>query len=175
MVACQVFGARAGKNAALYALKKMGEKSAEPTRVLASAVELTEGMAKEAERIGSILRKSAQDKILISRSEEGLAGMKADIRQFREELKKFPLPGSNRKIWELHSLLTTGEIITESALARRESRGSHFRRDFPERSDRHEHVLILKKRVLRSAFIRTGIDTGSEPDRIRFDKNIFIV
>jgi succinate dehydrogenase / fumarate reductase flavoprotein subunit len=34
---------------------------------------------------------------------------------------------------DLHNLLTVSEAITRSALARRESRGGHFREDFPDK------------------------------------------
>ena len=34
---------------------------------------------------------------------------------------------------DLHNLLTVSEAITRSALERRESRGGHFREDYPEK------------------------------------------
>jgi len=37
--------------------------------------------------------------------------------------------------WETQNLLTVGALITRAALWREESRGVHFRRDFPERND----------------------------------------
>ena len=37
--------------------------------------------------------------------------------------------------WEVDSLLANSMTIAQSALHRRESRGGHFRDDFPERSD----------------------------------------
>ena len=33
---------------------------------------------------------------------------------------------------ELRNLLVVGRLVTEAALARRESRGSHYRSDYPE-------------------------------------------
>ena len=36
---------------------------------------------------------------------------------------------------ELESSLHLGEIVVRGALARQESRGAHFRRDFPQRHD----------------------------------------
>lgn len=38
--------------------------------------------------------------------------------------------------WELCNMLTTARLITAGALSREESRGVHFRTDFPERDDR---------------------------------------
>src|SRR5262249_3101580 len=39
--------------------------------------------------------------------------------------------------WELQNLLTIARLMIGSALAREESRGTHYRRDFPERDDAH--------------------------------------
>jgi succinate dehydrogenase / fumarate reductase flavoprotein subunit len=47
---------------------------------------------------------------------------------------------------ELDSLLGLGRVMLASALARRESRGAHFREDFPERDDAGwlKHTLVQK-------------------------------
>jgi L-aspartate oxidase len=37
--------------------------------------------------------------------------------------------------WELQNLLTIARLMIDSALAREESRGVHYRSDFPERDD----------------------------------------
>lgn len=42
-----------------------------------------------------------------------------------------------REGWELSNLLTIGSLMLGSALVRKESRGTHFRRDFPKRDDAH--------------------------------------
>jgi L-aspartate oxidase len=49
--------------------------------------------------------------------------------------------------WEAASLLTVGRLIARAAWRREESRGGHFRLDFPERNDRHwRRRLIDTKR-----------------------------
>ena len=46
--------------------------------------------------------------------------------------------------WELQNLLTVARLMVASALARDESRGTHYRSDFPARDDEHwglRHVV----------------------------------
>jgi succinate dehydrogenase/fumarate reductase flavoprotein subunit len=47
---------------------------------------------------------------------------------------------------ELEGMLHLAEVIAEGALTRKESRGSHFRVDHPERDDEHwlRHTLVYK-------------------------------
>lgn len=50
---------------------------------------------------------------------------------------------STRGPGELNNMLTTARLITQSALQRKESRGVHFREDFPETSgNQAEHITI---------------------------------
>jgi len=49
--------------------------------------------------------------------------------------------------WDLHSMLTVAEAVTQSALARRESRGAHSRIDYPGLDDAwgKKHNVVVKK------------------------------
>jgi L-aspartate oxidase len=68
------------------------------------------------------------------------------------QLKKIPLPEedkNSRPQQELCNLRALAELITRSALAREESRGSHYRSDFPFRNDegfsKHSVVSLDKE------------------------------
>jgi L-aspartate oxidase len=55
-----------------------------------------------------------------------------------------PLPG-DRPSWELLNLIITGRLMTEAALMRLESRGAHFRLDYPQTDDDwHKHIVITR-------------------------------
>jgi succinate dehydrogenase/fumarate reductase flavoprotein subunit len=45
--------------------------------------------------------------------------------------------------WELDNLLLTSMAAAKGALNRQESRGAHFREDFPERSDAFNHHTLV--------------------------------
>ncbi len=54
------------------------------------------------------------------------AGLSAALRAIQAMERRLPAGWS-----ELHNLVLAGRLLADSALRRRESRGSHFRRDFP--------------------------------------------
>jgi L-aspartate oxidase len=49
--------------------------------------------------------------------------------------------------WECQNMLTVSLLMAQSAQKRRESRGVHFRRDFPDTDDTNfkKHIQISKK------------------------------
>lgn len=51
---------------------------------------------------------------------------------------------TDRLSYELNSLVVTGRLVAEAALVREESRGAHFRSDFPESSDQWLRHLVFK-------------------------------
>lgn len=66
---------------------------------------------------------------------------------------------------ELESLLGLSEIIILSASARKESRGAHFREDFPERDDKGwlQHTLIQKTDHGPRIFYKPVVVTRFQP------------
>ncbi len=66
---------------------------------------------------------------------------------------------------ELESLLNLAEVILVSATAREESRGAHFREDFPERDDANwlKHTLALKTENGPRLFYKPVTITRFEP------------
>ncbi len=65
------------------------------------------------------------------RDAAGLQSMRLDLENTSEQLA----PAAQRESIELANLHTVAELIGQSALKREESRGAHYRNDFPQRDD----------------------------------------
>jgi len=61
--------------------------------------------------------------------------------------------------WELDNLLCLANIIAQAALQRKESRGAHYRNDFPERRDEfNHHTLVAMNRSGEVMFRKRDVD-----------------
>jgi L-aspartate oxidase len=69
----------------------------------------------------------------LRRDAQGLADARARIAFWHHYLVRAPL--RDRRACELANMLTVSAMVAEAALARLESRGTHFRSDFPARDD----------------------------------------
>jgi L-aspartate oxidase len=58
-----------------------------------------------------------------------------------------PNPQARLPQYDLRSIHTVAELIARSALLREESRGAHFRTDFPEKRTTFEHATVLSNLV----------------------------
>ena len=61
----------------------------------------------------------------------------------------------------LETLLTVSEAITRAAIYRKESRGAHFREDYPDKDAEHAKVNLLLR---KSADGTMGIHQSSVPE-----------
>jgi L-aspartate oxidase len=85
------------------------------------------------------------DKVGIIRSGEGLDEA-ADILVTWESLLSQP---SDRPSYELNNLVSCARLMAEAALLRKESRGAHFRADFPQTSPEWQRHSVFKKNVIK--------------------------
>jgi succinate dehydrogenase / fumarate reductase flavoprotein subunit len=90
------------------------------------------------------LRETMTDKVGIFRAQEALREATEILRELRDALAKVTVPQKIRtrrfhqgliNAYEVALMVDLGEIIAAGALRRQESRGSHFRTDFPQRDD----------------------------------------
>jgi L-aspartate oxidase len=81
------------------------------------------------------------DKVGIVRSGEGLREAANILAAWEKELK----PPTDRPSYELSNMVLVGRLMVEAALIREESRGAHFRSDFPHPSDAWlKHVVFRR-------------------------------
>jgi len=81
------------------------------------------------------------DKVGIVRSGEGLAEAATILALWQKAVDK----PSDRPFHELANLILVGRLMAEAALLRKESRGAHFRTDFPQpSSDWLKHIVFKK-------------------------------
>lgn len=83
----------------------------------------------------------------IVRTEEGLLHAKEWLWQYDVYDTPIQYDGLTNEEITIINMLTVCYLITEAALARKESVGSHYRSDFPERN-KEKREIIMKKNVL---------------------------
>jgi L-aspartate oxidase len=127
-----VFGARAGRSAAQdYARESNGEiKPVKIPRAAESFVAEARGAGEVALAVRKRVKRLMWERVGIIRSREGMGRA---LREF-DQIGRAPLAPQSR------NFLTVATLIAHSALWREESRGAHFRSDYPERDDAHWRV-----------------------------------
>jgi succinate dehydrogenase / fumarate reductase flavoprotein subunit len=127
------------------------------------------------ERAGDLraeLQEIMTDKCSVFRNEDDLKQALSGIRTLKERYSKVSVDdrGSQFNLdlmdaVELESLLGLGETIVVSALARKESRGAHFREDYPARDDKDwlKHTLVLRTDKEPKVFYKPVVITRFQP------------
>jgi fumarate reductase flavoprotein subunit len=156
---CLVFGARVGREAAENALEagaQAGEPAvrqaeAEQDRLVATYLDRQAG----SERISTIrsdLQTAMERGAGVFRTEESLKEAVEAVRGLRERYSDVAIDDHDRAFntelvaaLELDNMLDVADAVVRSGLERRESRGSHTRRDYADRDDERflKHSLVF--------------------------------
>ncbi|MBI4851973.1 MAG: fumarate reductase/succinate dehydrogenase flavoprotein subunit [Acidobacteria bacterium] len=139
-----VFGKRAGEYAAKFA-KEAGEGTIDEKEVDDIAKRVLEPFDRSSGenpfQIQRDLQVAMQDLVGIVRTQKEMLTALEKIEELKERTKKISITG-NREYnpsWhttlDLNNLLIVSEAITRSALERKESRGGHFRDDYPKKDE----------------------------------------
>jgi len=138
-----VFGNRAGESAARFAREQRAASidGGEIDEAARLAVEPFERSApgEGPYQVQYTLQETMQDLVGIVRNEAEMRRALACLSTLRARASRVGVGGHREynPAWhaalDLHNLLTVSEAITRSALERRESRGGHFREDYPDK------------------------------------------
>jgi len=137
-----VFGKRAGEHAALFA-KANGHGKIDEAAIKATVAESVEAFERSSGdnpyQVQFDLQEMMQDLVGIVRTEDEMVQAQDALKKLRERAANVKVIG-NREYnagWhtalDLQNLLTVSEAITLAAIHRKESRGAHFREDFPDK------------------------------------------
>ncbi|MXV84801.1 L-aspartate oxidase [Candidatus Poribacteria bacterium] len=145
LLECLVYGARAGTNAAAFAAS---QPSHSPDVSHAGNTETSQTPDLDfIEVVKDAIRETLWENVSIERNGEGLRQTLAELKDLTTNLGNVPAtPAPNDiALVEAVNMLNVALMITESALARTESRGAHYRADFPTQDDSDWHRRILIK------------------------------
>jgi succinate dehydrogenase/fumarate reductase flavoprotein subunit len=154
-----VFGFQAGKEAARFAHKNRhagGFASAEVRQEEERVFGFIErkGEAASASALRKQLQQLMNDYVFVVRDKKGLEKAIDEIRVIKEAASRMAVPNFKRfnlewaRAIEFSLMIECAQIVAESALFRKESRGCHYRRDFPQKdtgqTPQHTRARLLE-------------------------------
>jgi len=150
-----VFGKRAGEFAAKYAKENsIGQINSD--QVAHDAAEALAPFGRSGGdgpfQIQQDLQKTMQDLVGIVRKEDEMQRAVAEIGKLWQRAENTSVPGNRdynpgwHTALDLKNLLTVSEAITRSAIERKESRGGHFRDDFPKKDEAYASFNVVSVR-----------------------------
>jgi succinate dehydrogenase / fumarate reductase flavoprotein subunit len=112
------------------------------------------------------LRTVMTEQVSVFRTEQGILEAMETLRELKVRAERTSLVGKGGQMnqelvqrWELDNLLSVAMTICQAALAREESRGAHFRDDYPDRRDTYNyHTLVTMDRFDTVELGRREID-----------------
>jgi fumarate reductase flavoprotein subunit len=145
-----VFGARAGKAAAHFALEQkepgsaIAALAADETKRLEKQFLRKEGGSERSAALRSEMHRAMEEGAGIYRNQASLKKSEEVVRDLQERFLNISLADHSytfntelTSVLELSYILDVAEAIVQSALKRTESRGSHQRTDHPDRDDQN--------------------------------------
>jgi succinate dehydrogenase / fumarate reductase flavoprotein subunit len=151
-----VFGMRAGKYAAEFAARQSSAKvdTEQADAIVRTALEPfgRQSGAESPYQVEHDLQTMMQELVGIVRRGEEIRRAVAALKTLRERAERVSVTG-NREYnpgWhtalDLQNLIIVSEIVARAALERKESRGGHFRDDFPDQDPAYGKFNILVRR-----------------------------
>ena len=171
-----VFGRRAGEHAAAFA-RDHGAAAVDEREAASAARRALEPFDRQTGdgpyQIQHALQQTMQDLVGIVRREDDMRRALGKIDELRALAQRLSVDG-NREYnpgWhtalDLRNLLTIAEAITRSALERRESRGGHFRDDFPAKDANYSSFNIVIRKAKDGSMELSREPIAPMPEELR--------
>jgi len=154
-----VFGRRSGRDAVRFARENdyapLPEKPAERAREWVERLRGSNGNGggETAARLRDELQKEMNENVSVFRTEAQLQKAAEKVQELQQRYSKVRIQDRSRvyntdlvEALELGFLLDCADATVAGALARQESRGGHYREDFPDRDDKNwlKHTLAYR-------------------------------
>lgn len=163
LLTSQVFGRRAGEHAAQAAMAMDGRPLANGAlekRALSDLEDQKRGQGSiRAETALRHLRQAMWEEILVVRSAESIERARQKVTRIRQQSLPNLSIRSAKDVWgrlQLRDLLDVSEMMIAAVDMRQESRGGHFREDYPEQDDANWEVNLIIERGADGPVIRKG-------------------
>lgn len=155
---CLVYGYITGRNAAEYVLKKKDNGSISMTQVEKEEKRIYDeilkgGLGDDPYLIRREMQNTMTQNAYVFRDGKSLEEGLRKIRELRKRFGKGNVADKSKEfnqnlvnVLELDAMLEVAEVVLVSALARTESRGAHYRLDYPKRDDTNwlKHTLAYR-------------------------------
>jgi succinate dehydrogenase / fumarate reductase flavoprotein subunit len=172
-----VFGRRAGEYAARFA-RDHQMPAIDPQQVDGAARRALEpfdrsGASEGPFQVQHALQDMMQDKVGIVRTAEDMEAALVDLEALRQRARKVGVAGHREfntgwhAALDLRNLLTVSEAIARSALERRESRGGHFREDYPAKDPVYGGFNIVVRKDGTGAMHVERVPLPPMPDELK--------
>jgi L-aspartate oxidase len=126
------------------------------TSRLQKEMKILDANGQELENLETELRKATWNYVGIIRNEENLNLMLTRLRQLENRIDDLNENEVSVQFQELKNMTTVSKLITKAAQIRKESRGTHYREDYPSADDKNwlKHVCLEREgENLRISFV----------------------
>lgn len=174
-----VYGARAGRTAARHARRVKLHTAENESNVLDALrnVLIADGGEGQRQRIREMKRHIQDlmwDRVGILRNEKDLEEALKRLSFLESELLNTARVNSLRKLKEFletRNMAMTASFVTHAALRRKESRGAHYRTDYPFRDDRQwlKNIYIQREEKGKACYSLRSVDDSKYP-HLEFSK-----